>query len=32
MNSHSRQITDHVYWCGVLDAALRTFDVIMNTE
>ncbi|MBD3399228.1 MAG: MBL fold metallo-hydrolase [Candidatus Coatesbacteria bacterium] len=32
MNSHSRKITDHVYWCGVLDAALRTFDVIMNTE
>lgn len=32
MASHSRKITDNVYWCGVLDASIRTFDVIMRTE
>ncbi len=32
MKDHSRKITDHIYWCGVIDAALRTFDVIMHTE
>ncbi|HHX53893.1 MAG TPA: FAD-dependent oxidoreductase [Clostridiales bacterium] len=26
------KLTDRVYWCGVLDPDLRTFDIIMHTE